>query len=89
MNFNGSRSGNQRQPFRPSASNATGVREVSKAAKAAIDSEVPKESLEEAIARLTDEANNARMTTSDVGRAPGCLGVALSLVGVIVAAIFW
>ena len=62
-NVNHARNINQRQPFRPSASNATGVREVSKAAKAAIDSEVPKESLEEAIARLTDEANNARMAS--------------------------
>ena len=69
-------------------------REVSKASKAIIESGVSQEELREAeelqqaIAKLTEEANNARMTTSDVGRGSGCLGVALSLVGVIVAAIF-
>ena len=52
-NVNHARNINQRQPFRPSASNST---------KAAIDSEAL-ESLQEAIARLTDEANNARMAS--------------------------
>ena len=52
-NVNHARNINQRQPFRPSASNST---------KAAIDS-VSQESLQEAIAKLTEKANNARMAS--------------------------
>ena len=62
-NVNHARNINQRQPFRPSVSNATGVREVSKATKAAIDSGVSQESIQEAIAKLTAEANKARIAS--------------------------
>ena len=62
-NVNHARNINQRQPFRPSVSNATGVREVNKATKAAIDSGVSQESIQEAIAALTEIANNARMAS--------------------------
>ena len=53
-NVNHARNINQRQPFRPSASNST---------KAAIDSGGSQESIQEAIAKLTEEANNARMAS--------------------------
>ena len=62
-NVNHARNINQRQPFRPSASNATGVREVNKTTKAAIDSGVSQESIQAAIARLTQKANNARIAS--------------------------
>ena len=53
-NVNHARHINQCQPFRPSASNST---------KAAIDSGGSQESIQEAIAKLTEEVNNARMAT--------------------------
>ena len=53
-NVNHARNINQRQPFRPSASNST---------KAAIDSGGSPLSIQEAIAKLTEEVNNARMAT--------------------------
>ena len=62
-NVNHARNINQRQPFRPSVSNATGVREVNKATKQAIDSGVSQESIQEAIARLTELANKARVAS--------------------------
>ena len=62
-NLNHSRNINQRQPLRPTASNATGVREVSKAGKEALAAGVSQISIQEAIAQLTEEANNARMAS--------------------------
>ena len=62
-NINHARNINQRQPFRPSASNSTGVRELNRQTKAAIDSGVLPASIRELVAKLTEEANNARMAS--------------------------
>ena len=60
-NVNHARNINQRQPFRPGVSNASGIKEVAKQYRAAKAAGVSQESIEAVIAEMTAKANAARM----------------------------
>ena len=62
-NINHARNINQRQPFRPSVSNASGVKEIANQYKAARKAGVSQEEIQETIAGLIAKSNAARMAS--------------------------
>ena len=62
-NLNHSRNINQRQPFRPSVSNASGIKKVAKSYKACVAAGVSEDAVQKVLAEMTERANAARMAS--------------------------